>query len=75
MGVMYDVIGMVYFYDMSVEENVNYIFFFYLYWKIIGDDVFMRGFFGKVRFYICFIFNCDSDGDGFLDLNVVNIID
>lgn len=52
---------------MAVEENSNFPLMLYWYWKLTGDDAFVRSHLGTVDLLLNSILNRDTSGSGLVD--------
>lgn len=52
---------------MAVEENSNFPLMLYWYWKLTGDDAFVRSHLGTVDVLLNSILNRDTSGSGLVD--------
>ena len=52
---------------MAAEENTNYILLLYWYWKISGDEAFVRQKTGLIELLLHSLVNRDIDGNGIVD--------
>ncbi len=52
---------------MAVEENSNFPLMLYWYWKLTGDDAFVRSHLGTVDILLYSILNRDTSGSGLVD--------
>src|SRR5690606_17889046 len=53
---------------MAVEENVCFVSLLYWYWKISGDDEFVRSMLGTVDVLLQSLMNRDTNGNGIADV-------
>jgi hypothetical protein len=53
---------------MAVEENCNYTLLLYWYWKLTGNDEFVRDKLGMVESLLHSVKNRDTDGNGIVDM-------
>ncbi|WP_017258768.1 glycoside hydrolase family 52 protein [Pedobacter arcticus] len=52
---------------MAVEENTSFVLLLYWYWKISGDDSFVRSMLGTVDVLMQSVMNRDTNGNGIAD--------
>jgi hypothetical protein len=52
---------------MAVEENTNFPLMLYWYWKLTGDDAFVRSHLGTVDVLLYSVLNRDTSGSGLVD--------
>lgn len=52
---------------MAVEENCNFALMLYWYWKLTGDDAFVRSHLGTLDILLYSVLNRDTNGNGLVD--------
>ncbi len=52
---------------MAAEENCNYALLLYWYWKISGDDAYVKSQLGMLDVILYSLMNRDTDGNGIVD--------
>ncbi len=52
---------------MAVEENTSFVLLLYYYWKISGDDAFVKSMLGTVDVLMQSVVNRDTNGNGIAD--------
>jgi hypothetical protein len=52
---------------MAVEENTSFVLLLYYYWKISGDDAFVKSMLGTVDVLMQSVINRDTNGNGIAD--------
>ncbi|MFC5282336.1 glycoside hydrolase family 52 protein [Pedobacter alpinus] len=52
---------------MAVEENTSFVLLLYYYWKITGDDAFVKSMLGTVDVLMQSVKNRDTNGNGIAD--------
>lgn len=52
---------------MAVEENTSFVLLLYYYWKITGDDAFVKSMLGTVDVLLKSVMNRDTNGNGIAD--------
>jgi hypothetical protein len=53
---------------MAVEENTSFVLLLYYYWKISGDDAFVKSLLGTVDVLLQSVMNRDTNGNGIVDI-------
>jgi hypothetical protein len=55
---------------MAVAENCNYTLLLYWYWKLTGDDEYVKSNLGMIDILLYSVMNRDTDGNGIVDMGI-----